>query len=215
LGVSGGTSRGAKVTLSSLETESLDALYVDPSGACATDDSQRREFSSATGKFVRVLSQAMRAGTIEISEDADIKGQLGVDVANVGGASVEGDSSAGRTWTGTKIFFADFATCFNVKHETTACTNLAIGPGNTCDLTPCTFQATSLKSSEGTWGGTLSCPGYPPAPLEGTLGQWIGKNTTAGVTYNVRLKSGSGINSINVEIDRWDMNAATSQNCSP
>jgi hypothetical protein len=205
LGVS--SKRSANITLTDLVENRLSAVYMNASGACTS------LFAETGTSYVKVLTRAIKAGTIEVEAEQVIAAALAVD-ASIGGASANASSSSGRKLQGTSLFFADFPECFSVVYQKKDCAGSAVGPGNVCDLDACSFNIAALDTGGGAWKGTLSCEGGAAIDLGGALGAWgKAQKTAPGVAYNVRVLKGASLGTVNIDLRRWVTRSESPDKC--
>jgi hypothetical protein len=206
LGVS--SKRSANITLTDLVESRLSAVYMNASGACTS------LFAETGTSYVKVLTRAIKAGTIEVEAEQVIAAALAVDASSIGGASANASSSSGRKLQGTSLFFADFPECFSVVYQKKDCAGSAVGPGNVCDLDACSFNIAALDTGGAAWKGKLSCEGGAAIDLGGTLGEWgKAQKTAPGVAYNVRVLKGTGLGTVNIDLRRWVTRSESPDKC--
>ncbi|APR88491.1 hypothetical protein A7982_13840 [Minicystis rosea] len=206
LGVS--SKRSATITLTDLVEDKLSAIYLNASGACTS------LFAEPGTSYARVLTRAIKAGTIEVAADQATTAGLQIDAGSIGGASVEAARTSGRKLQGTSLFFADFPECFSVFYQKKECANSPVGPGNVCDLEACSFNIAALDTVRAAWKGKLSCEGGAAIDLEGTLGEWgKAQKTAPGVTYNVRVLKGAALGTVSIDLRRWVTRSESPDKC--
>ncbi|XXY49180.1 hypothetical protein WME91_55145 [Sorangium sp. So ce269] len=200
--------RSASVTLTDLVESRLSAVYLNASGACTG------LFAEAGTSYVKVLTRAIRAGTIEVAAEQSTTAALSIDAAALGGASVSASSSSGRKLQGASLFFADYPECFSVVHDRKDCAGSAVGPGHACDLDACSFNVAALDTGGASWAGKLSCEGGAALDLGGALGAWgEAQKTAPGVAYNVRVLPGAWLGTVNIDLRRWVTRSESPDKC--
>jgi hypothetical protein len=206
--LSASSKRSASVTLTDLVEEKLSALYLDASGTCAG------LFAEPGTRYVKVLTRAVKAGTIEMTADQDVTSALSIDIPGAAGASAGASSTSSRKLQGASLFIADFPECFSVAHEKKECAGSPVGPGHVCDLGSCSFHVAALDTGRALWKGKLSCEGGASIDLDGTLGAWgKAQKTAPGLVYNVRVLAGSGVGLVNVDVRRWITRSEAPEKC--
>lgn len=207
LGVS--SKRTASITLTDLVESRLSAVYLNASGACTG------LFAEPGTSYARVLTRAIKAGTIEVAADQATTAALQIDVGSIGGASASAASTSGRKLQGASLFFADFPECFSVFYQKKDCAGSPVGPGNVCDLEACSFNIAALDTGSAAWKGKLSCEGGAAVDLGGTLGEWgKAQKTAPGVAYNVRVLKGAALGTVNIDLRRWVTRSESPDKCS-
>ncbi|WP_437994985.1 hypothetical protein WMF26_26660 [Sorangium sp. So ce185] len=202
--------RSASITLTDLVESSLSAVYLDASGACTS------LFAETGTSYVRVLTRAIKAGTLEVAAEEAVAATLAIDASSLGGTSVSASSTSGRRLQGTSLFFADYPECFSVVYQKRDCAGAAVGPGNVCDLDACSFNVAALDTAGAAWRGKLSCEGGASIDLGGTLGAWgKAQRTAPGVTYNVRVLKGAFLGTVNIDLRRWVTRSESPDKCAP
>src|SRR6185295_16788618 len=68
VGAGASGSRQIKLTLKYMSVEKLESLYFDPKGPCATDDTLRARYAAPEGVIDEVITRALRAGSIDITD---------------------------------------------------------------------------------------------------------------------------------------------------
>jgi hypothetical protein len=200
--------RSATITLTDLVESRLSAVYLNASGACTS------LFAETGTSYVKVLTRAIKAGTIEVAAEQAIAATLSVGGSSLGGASMNASSGSGRKLQGTSLFFADFPECFSVVYQKRDCIGSAVGPGNVCDLDACSFNIAALDTIGAAWKGKLSCEGGAAIDLGGTLGEWgQAQKTAPGVAYNVRVLGGAGLGTVNIDLRRWVTRSESPDRC--
>ena len=206
--LSASSKRSASITLTDLVEDRLSAVYMNAGGACTS------LFAEPGTSYVKVLTRAIKAGTIELSTEQAISSALEVDVAVIGGASTSASSSSSRKLQGASLFFADFAECFSVAYQKKDCGSSPVGPGRVCDLDACSFTVAALDTSTSSWTGKLSCEGGTGGDLGGTLGEWgKAQKTAPGVAYNVRVLKGASLGTVNIDLRRWVTRSEAPDKC--
>jgi len=208
VGGSVGGSKRVKIAFAQIREKKLSELYFNAAGNCAD------EYEAKKGGFASVITQALRAQSLEISGEDEIVAQIKVDVVKIGNAKAETQSGSKRVWTGASLFFADYPECVEVKLDAQLCEDKAVGPGNVCDLGKCSFQVNTMDQDK-KWNGTLSCQNGVAVDFAGSLGAWqAGKRVAPGVSYNMRVKSGgSGFGSVTIELRQWQVGTANAARC--
>jgi hypothetical protein len=202
--------RSAAITLADLVEQRLSAVYLNPSGACAG------LFAAPGTSYVKVLTRAIKAGSIEVKADQAITAGLQLDVASIGGVSTSGSTSSGKKLQGTSLFFADFPECLSVTYTKKDCADAPVGPGHVCDLESCSFTVAALDTGSGAWEGRLSCEGGGPPSFTGKLGEWgQAQKTAPGVAYNVRVLAGARLGTVSVDLRRWVTRSEAPEKCAP
>lgn len=202
--------RSASITLTDLVEDRLSAVYLNASGACTS------LFAEPGTSYVKVLTRAIKAGTIEVAAEQAVAANLAIDAASIGGTSVGTSSASGHKLQGTSLFFADFPECFSVVYQKRDCAGSAVGPGNVCDLDACSFNIAALDTGSAAWKGKLSCEGGAAIDLGGALGEWgKAQKTAPGVAYNVRVLKGSGLGTVNIDLRRWVTRSESPDKCAP
>ena len=198
----------ASITLTDLVEDRLSAVYMNASGACTG------LFAETGTSYVKVLTRAIKAGTIELSTEQAMTSALEVDVAVIGGASTSASSSSSRKLQGASLFFADFAECFSVAYQKKDCSGSPVGAGRVCDLDACSFTVAALDTGSSAWTGKLSCEGGAGMDLGGTLGEWgRAQKTAPGVVYNVRVLKGASLGTVNIDLRRWVTRSEAPDRC--
>ncbi|MFS8065712.1 MAG: hypothetical protein ACMG6S_04990 [Byssovorax sp.] len=206
--VSASSKHRASITLTDLVEDRLSAVYMNAGGACTS------LFAETGTSYVKVLTRAIKAGTIELSTEQAISSALEVDVAVIGGASTSASSSSSRKLQGASLFFADFAECFSVAYQKKDCKGSPVGPGRVCDLDACSFTVAALDTGGAAWTGKLSCEGGAGIDLGGTLGEWgKAQKTAPGVAYNVRVLEGASLGTVNIDLRRWVTRSEAPDKC--
>ncbi|MCC7439981.1 MAG: hypothetical protein IT285_00010 [Bdellovibrionales bacterium] len=199
-----------EVTLGDIQEISLDKVYFDPASACAADESLRKDYAREGGREEKVVTRALRAGSIAITQAMGMQASFEVAAAAFGGGAARGPASASAgtanstrsSWSGTQLYFAHRAEDMRVTQAGAPQCALSVGRGQSCDLAPCGAVVTSM-SAKGKWGATVSCRDGFKANLKGTAGTWAGVHTGNGVSYGLRVTPGTQVGMATVDFERW------------
>lgn len=215
VGIKAASSRSATVILQDLAITKLNSLYINANSACVSNSQELAAFDRPGGAYMRVLTKAIRAGTVTLEESNEISGKLNVDVVKLGNASVGPKNQTSRTWNGASLFFADYSECFNVMHKRMTCSDVGVGSGDRCNQEPCTVTVNTVDPGTSTsWTATISCPGSPPQNLGvSESGGWVQYQASPGVTYNVRVQRNPPYVGVKVDFDRWIVASANDDAC--
>jgi hypothetical protein len=215
-GAQGSSKQSATVTLTDLHIDQLQGVYLNPRSACATDAATRAGFDAPGGAFVKVITRAIKAGSIDVKADSALTSKVSVDLQQAAGvgAITSSDNTDSRTWNGVNLFIADYGECFKVTHQTQTCSNKPIGAGSSCDVASCGFQVKTYDAKTTSVVGALSCQGdAKPSELTVPLGSWAGEKTAPGVSYSVKVTNGQGLNSLNIELHIWNVLSVALDGC--
>lgn len=168
------------VTLGDVAVVRLDSLFFDPAGGCA------QVVDSAdylTGREARVLTRALRAGSIEVTTATQGGVGLRVNTPRVGGV-IASETERSMAWQGTRLFFADYPERVLVRRADARDRTLAVGQH--VDLGTCGFTLRAVQA--GGWEGDVSCQGGRTGSLRAPLGNFATWNSAPGVSYSARVR---------------------------
>jgi hypothetical protein len=208
--------QGATVTLTNIKLDQLSGVFLNPKSACATDATARAAFESPSGTMARVITKAIKAGTIDVKTASSASGQLSIDLPGApgGGASTNKSSAGSLTVNGVNLYVADFSECFKVTHQTQVCKDKPVGPGSACDVATCSFQVKTFDPKTNQVAGALSCQGdSKPSEITAALGGYAGEKTAPGVSYSVRVTNGQGLNAVTIELHIWNVLSVAPDAC--
>lgn len=206
--LSASSKRSASITLTDFLEERLSGVYMNASGSCT------ELFAEPGTSYVKVLTRAIKAKTIEVTADQATAAALQIDVTAIGGASTNASTASGRKLSGASLFFTDYPECLSVAYQKKECANVPVGPGRGCDLDTCSLQVTALGAANAGWAGKLSCEGGSASDLEGTMATWgKARKTAPGVVYNARVLPGTGVGTVTVDLRRWVTRSEPPEKC--
>lgn len=205
VGAGASGSRQIKLTLRDMSVEKLESLYFDPKGPCAVDDALRARYAAPEGVLDRVITRALRAGAIDITDTTGGAVNLTVKATAVPvGGGVDGKGQKQSSWQGAELYIAHFLEPVKVTLKAAPTCALAVNSGQSCDLAACSVKLDSV-GPDGAYGATLTCQDGSASPIPGKLGEWEGQRAGAGVSYTLRVRKGEQLGVYQVEFFRWSV----------
>lgn len=193
-----GSQGTAEVALEDMTTTRLDNLRFKPAGACRSD-------WTSTEQVFSVITRALRAGSISVTDNIGGGGLVDVSYDDIG-AEASGKTGRTSTWTGVKIWIAHFVERVTVSEKVYPECDTLVGAGAACILDACSVQILGLDPPPGNlWRGRFSCVGIAPKELLGTLGEFltIEPDGLPGVTFGIVVSGGPA--PVRVNATRWQV----------
>jgi hypothetical protein len=195
VGAGGATSGAVHITLADVTLTRLDRLFFDGAGNCANIGAT--EFGAQSEH--RVVTRALKAGSVRIAWESGTSGQLGLNVREAGG-SVRDSAQHDVAYDGTRLYFAYYPE--KVQVTRTGVAGDTLGVGRTVDVGPCGF---TLNAVQDRWQGRLSCQGGASFDLTEASGSYASVNVSPGVSYSVRVREGPGVARGTVDVWRYEV----------
>ncbi len=194
-GANGASTGEVHIVLADVTMTRLDRLFFDGAGNCASLGATA--FGSQSEH--RVVTRALKAGSVRIGWQNSMSGGLSLNVRQVGG-SVRDSTQHDVAYSGTNVYFAYFPE--KVQVTRTGVASDTLGVGRTVDVGPCGFTLDAVLDR---WQGRLSCQGGASFDLAETSGSYAGVNVSPGVSYSVRVRQGPGVAQGMVDVWRYEV----------
>jgi hypothetical protein len=216
VGASG--SRSFKVLLEELGVQDVNGLYIDPKGNCIQDEATRAALLALNGRPVEVITRALYAESVSVSEDSSGGGNVAVNLANLKIKDVpvkigpkitaEGETVAG--FKGARLFIGYLLQKVRVTSQRGECV-IGHGAGEACELGSCRVVLGGMGNENNpVYSATLSCEGGASYELpQKPYGQWTGERVAPGVSYSVAVSPApppAGTGMYKVEVTKWVVN---------
>jgi hypothetical protein len=191
------------MVLHDVHFEEFQDLYIEPHGACVSDESVRSRYAAKDGRIELVVTRVLKAESIDLGDLRGTELLVGTNNASVGG-EVKFESKSILKVGGAHLYFAHFPTRIKVTQRSTSCLVTLGSHEATCQLNTCNVSALKMNKT-GTWTGTLNCSDSAPINISRTLGQWDGKHIGPGMTSNIRVTKEPGRGRAKVEMLLWNV----------
>ncbi|MEJ2216183.1 MAG: hypothetical protein P8099_06165 [Gemmatimonadota bacterium] len=191
----GARTGGVRIELANVTLVRLNQLFFDGAGSCASMGATRLGAQSVH----RVVTRALKAGSVRIDWQSARSGSLRLDVRRAGGGVVD-STQHDVSYAGTNVYFAYYPE--RVQVTRTGVAGDTTGVGETVDVGPCGF---TLSAVQDRWQGRLACRGGTWFDLAGDAGDYDGANVSPGVSYSVRVRQGAEVAQGLVDVWRYEV----------
>lgn len=181
-----------RIVLSDVKRSTISGLYFIPNAGCVFNDSEVLNYD--------VITEALKAGQIEITGDTYLRKKLEINIPKVGGFISDSTNTKG-IWKGSSLYFAHNIESIEV-HRSSSQKNMSIS-NDRLTIGGCSFILNSVESKG--WTGTLSCESINEDnnfPLRGSNNSFDNQIFKGGISYSLNV-SLSGVGTANVEMNQY------------